>query len=786
MNNQLYCSVIALCILLLNAASVSGASTQLRSTPVPALYDLFGINFNWWVRGDIYNNIKWPAAAAGATTNNPYNNTYLHKFLKGIGAPVTRFPGGTTSTYWNVTSSKFVDTSSPVCQTIASNATYTVKCTNYNNAQTANAQFGGPSAMTLQAFGEQMAASGLEWMYVTNLYTTPVEDIIAAIHSLCTPGNPACPTYLELGNEYYLANFYPTTLMPSSAVYMDLCEKIYNETSHYFPGRIAGLTSYSGYVSLNYQGNSQVAWNYGLFGRSGIAYDHLTIHIYTLQASNFKSNPAWAWYTMMLAWPESSIRVTYDRYITQFPNNVKLWLTEFNYNAALSTSGTDAASLFAANQRWQPSHGLFVAGFYLSMLQYPDVFTKALLFESVRDGYLSSFLIDETGTYVYAPGQIHTHFAHIMNNTDTFAGLNFDGVENIPSLAWYNSFNKPMSALQGAVFYMKDNKGLIYAILNRINSSITVNLTESAAYKSVTSYNYPGDATISTLYYPFDIENQQYPVEGPIPVTTVPRTNTDGVYQATFAPLSLTILHFHTDAIYVPTPEPTVPPTPVPTQSPVEVCQSTVRFEQQQQTMSPFSAQWLVRIHTSSSPLYSPKIRVSPAPSSLWNLVPVPGEPNVYTIPEYQLENGVVPADRSCITFGYTTSGGLTPVDITLANDACTPITEGCSATVTNQLVSEWTYNGVLFQQYTVKVENTGVKTVASEKIEFSFDSQTTLYQYWNLAPESGSVTAFNVNTGSIKAGKSNGNGGYQVTTQNGTPGQTYVTLSSTTPVCLV
>lgn len=774
----MYC-LVSLVVLL--AGAVSAQITTSTPLIVPAMNDIFGMNFNWWVRGDVYNNIAWPASAGN--TANPYNNTYLHKFLKSIGSANVRYPGGTTSTYWNVSSSTFVDVNSPVCKTISGDSRYTIKCSNYAAANTSNINVIGTDKLSIQAYGEQMAAAGIPWMYVTNLYTISVEEVIDSIHKLCDNNNPACPTYLELGNEYYLTNFFfnGSTIMPNSNVYMDLCEQVYAATAHYFGDRVAGLSSYAGFTGTQ-PSNVQVQWNSGLFNHSGIAYDHLTVHIYTLSTTNFRtaanSDPA-NWYTLMLGWPESSIRVVRDRFVTQFTPDVKLWLTEFNYNAAIvgsDKSGTPADA-FAIGQMFQPAHGLFVASFYLSMMQFPTVFTKAHIFQSVRDNYLSAFLIDSTGAYAYTPGQIFHNLAYIMKSSASFGPVEFAGVPAIPKLSWYNTYDKTLNALQGVLFYGKSNSSITYVVMNRVTNAISATLSESGPYKSVTIHEYIANTSISTTTYPVDLDNLEgiYPLAGPAPIA-ISTVNKKGVYTHTFAPLALTVLTFNWFEVE----EPTAAPTP----SPVDVCGESVWFEQTQQSMSPYNAQWLVRIHTGENALYNAKIRVSPVPANIWNLNPVAGEPGVYTIPEYLYENGAIPAYRSCITFGYNTNGGLTPVNVTLANDACTQDTEGCSATVTNTLASEWVSNGVLFQQYSVNVVNSASRTIAGINVQLELTGGASLYQYWNIAPVSGTTSTYAVASGNIYAGSSNSNGGYQITVPNGVAGTRYVSLAESSPVC--
>lgn len=144
------------------------------------------------------------------------------------------------------------------------------------------------------------------------------------------------------------------------------------------------------------------------------------------------------------------------------------------------------------------------------------------------------------------------------------------------------------------------------------------------------------------------------------------------------------------------------------------MCAQSVRFEQTQQSLSPFTTQWLVRLHTGANDLYNVKIRVSPTPPSIWNLNPVAGEDGVYTVPEYQYEHGSIPAYRSCLTFGCilsiilhyilllliigilicgdNTVGGAIPYNVTLANDACSVVSEGCSSSVENVLTSEYLF----------------------------------------------------------------------------------------------
>jgi hypothetical protein len=143
-----------------------------------------------------------------------------------------------------------------------------------------------------------------------------------------------------LGNEYYLPQFYFNgSIISNSTYYLELCRQVYEATAHYFPDRVSGLASYAGFTGTQ-STNVQVQWNAGLFPGPRNGFDHLTVHIYTLSTTNFRNvaNPPWSWYTLMLAWPESSVRVVRDRFVDQFPkidSNLRLWMTEFNLNTPI-------------------------------------------------------------------------------------------------------------------------------------------------------------------------------------------------------------------------------------------------------------------------------------------------------------------------------------------------------------------------------------------------------------------------------------------------------------------
>eukprot|EP00026_Physarum_polycephalum_P004281 Phypoly_transcript_04298.p1 GENE.Phypoly_transcript_04298~~Phypoly_transcript_04298.p1 ORF type:complete len:677 (+),score=103.36 Phypoly_transcript_04298:166-2196(+) len=525
----------------------STAQTNLEYEPRPAMNDLFGINFNWWVRNDVFSTVQWPN-----TTSNPslpYNNTYLPKIFNATQARVTRYPGGTTSTFWNITSNAFVYLNSSVCSTMANSSTYSVKCSNYINANTSNQNTFPDGYLNMQSFGEAMHAIRLDWIFVANLYTTDAQAIIDALDAVCSPGNVACPTYLELGNEYYLSNFYPSGLLPNSSVYLDRITPVYNATSKYFNNSIVAIGALNGWMTTS-QTDSGVKWNKGLVGANGVAYDHLTIHAYSQRASNFRSVNSDAWYTYLLTWPETLIRLTYERASVQFPN-VQLWMTEFNYGVAEAGSdGThDAADSFTTSQDWQPSHGLVIAGYYLSMMKYPDTYTKAWLFETMKDGFLSSYMVNSSGTYTYSTGQIYSHLSYIMKTHDTFAYISFANTDSISiskttgGSPWYGGWTGSLTALQGVLFDGGD-KGLTYVILNRVNYTIPANLTQSSQYKSVTVYEYPGGIHINQTLFQIDIDAEpSFPWAGPIPVQTTTSSNND-YYLAQIGPLSLTIIHF--------------------------------------------------------------------------------------------------------------------------------------------------------------------------------------------------------------------------------------------------
>eukprot|EP00026_Physarum_polycephalum_P006511 Phypoly_transcript_06555.p1 GENE.Phypoly_transcript_06555~~Phypoly_transcript_06555.p1 ORF type:complete len:575 (+),score=94.88 Phypoly_transcript_06555:59-1726(+) len=215
-------------------------------------------------------------------------------------------------------------------------------------------------------------------------------------------------------------------------------------------------------------------------------------------------------------------------------------------------------------------------------------------------------------------------------------------------------------------------------------------------------------------------------------------------------------------------------------------CHFTATFDQVQTSQwtdgngNTFTS-WTVTM-SNTFDLYSVLLEVDGPISQIWGVDHKSG--NTYSIPDYQYQNGVIPANSDNIQFSYITQSS-SQATIKLFNNACFPSTSGCSVKVTPTVTSQWSDgSNAVFQSVSLNVQNLGTRTAANTQIEIDLSAGSVISQAWNLELVSSDNTksVYTCPLYNLPTGQSTSSCGYIIQNPHTTP---VVTISVPQTICL-
>jgi len=144
-------------------------------------------------------------------------------------------------------------------------------------------------------------------------------------------------------------------------------------------------------------------------------------------------------------------------------------------------------------------------------------------------------------------------------------------------------------------------------------------------------------------------------------------------------------------------------------------------------------SQYQVTLNVGSQPLRQVVVEAQYTANSfsLWNLNQQ-GSGKTYTIPSWQYQNGVIPANSNAVSFGYTISSA-SPAKFRLNNNACS--VPSCNLEVIAVERGSWQSGNTINKQFDFQVRNTAASAAANVKIQLTFQSGTYVSSSWNIAP---------------------------------------------------
>lgn len=241
----------------------------------------------------------------------------------------------------------------------------------------------------------------------------------------------------------------------------------------------------------------------------------------------------------------------------------------------------------------------------------------------------------------------------------------------------------------------------------------------------------------------------------------------------------------------VASPVPAVPADyPVSTLAPTPAC-SGLTFAQTKtgswQSNGEDFSQYSVTLQVGSQNLYSVQIEAATAATfNPWNINKVAGSSNLYTVPDYQYTNGVLPAGSSSVTFGYTINSA-NPATLNLKNNACVP--KECPVRVTPTLTSSWASGSNTFRQYQLSVSNTSPSTLANVNVQINFSGNSYVSSSWNLSPSTSvagaSSQTFTCNVNNLQSGGSSNSCGYTLSIPTSTATSSNQAVFVSQAICL-
>lgn len=119
-------------------------------------------------------------------------------------------------------------------------------------------------------------------------------------------------------------------------------------------------------------------------------------------------------------------------------------------------------------------------------------------------------------------------------------------------------------------------------------------------------------------------------------------------------------------------------------------------------------------IRVGAQPLYSVEIALEGTITNVWNLNRV-GDSNIYTISDWQYQNGALPAGSSSASFGYIVESD-NEAPISFNGNPCKS-SKVCSVSVLATQTNSWVSGSQTYTQYQLTVRNGSPSTVASTSI---------------------------------------------------------------------